>query len=177
MSDDAVDTLVCPLLRDVERAFAIIEQDKDTPRRTLNALADVPMRVRAALAGGLTVRASAVPSGWKLVPETPTQAMCIAAQQSWANDQGPKASTLWGSEAADIYRAMLKAAPSSPETVMATTAASEGWQLVPVQITSEMHHAFTTAQLAGRGINGAWEAALAAARAALSSPDSGGAHG
>jgi hypothetical protein len=62
-------------------------------------------------AAAIPVRAYTVPPGWKLVPESPTQGMVDAARQSWVNDQGPKASTLWGSEASDIYKAMLRAAP------------------------------------------------------------------
>lgn len=59
----------------------------------------------------------AVPPGWKLVPEQPTQQMIEAARRSWTNDQGPKVSTLWGSEASDIYKAMIAAAPSlTPNT-------------------------------------------------------------
>lgn len=55
-----------------------------------------------------------VPDGYQLAPASATQAMCDAGRHSWMHDQGPKASPMWGSEAADIYRAMIKAAPTLP---------------------------------------------------------------
>lgn len=50
-----------------------------------------------------------VPEGWKLVPAEPTDDMLIATRLVLADRGQP---FVWGSDAAEIYRAMLAAAPA-----------------------------------------------------------------
>lgn len=57
--------------------------------------------------------ATAVPEGWKLVPVEPSIAMCIHGSQKLAGSDGRTM--------ADVYRAMLHAAPATPAAPAAST--------------------------------------------------------
>jgi hypothetical protein len=56
-----------------------------------------------------------VPVGWKLVPAEPTQDMNDAATEVLVDDGRGRHTALNWSEAADVYRAMLAAAPAIPD--------------------------------------------------------------
>ena len=68
---------------------------------------------RAAMPAAASAEQSAVPTGWKLVPVKPDDAMGIAAGK--ADDEGFEAGRSHGASWREIYDAMLAAAPQPPQ--------------------------------------------------------------
>lgn len=112
----------------LEDAAKVAEDEIECPGEAPPELHLVPLEValRAAVRAtkkniARNIRALPVPAsmeaaeGWVLVPREPTKEMIEAARWSWVNDQGNKSRQLWGSEASDIYRAMLSASLAPPK--------------------------------------------------------------
>ena len=70
-----------------------------------------PVAASPGVPDGMARLQGSVPEGWKLVPVEPTEAMMNAAPASYSSSF----MAIWPKICGDIYRALLAAAPASPE--------------------------------------------------------------